>query len=103
MAHLKILSTFINLTLELFTNCYNTIITAFGLIKPYQVQIGIDQGESLSPHLWVIYLDPFLTVLNHESSSPYSLYSDSNTLLVDTSTLCFMDVTTLISSNCKGL
>ena len=51
MARLRIPTTFINLTLELFTNRYNTIITAFGPTKPYQVQIGIDQGESLLPLL----------------------------------------------------
>src|ERR1041385_2483336 len=78
MARLKIPSIFINLTLELFTNRYNTIITAFSPTKPYQVQIGIDQGESLSPLLWVIYLDPLLTVLNRENTSPYLLNSNPN-------------------------
>src|ERR1044072_2705655 len=103
MARLKIPSTFINLTFELFTNRYNTVITAFGPTKPYQVQIGIDQGESLSPLLWVIYLDPLLTVLNRENPSPYSLNSNPDISLTNTSTLCFMDDTTLISSDCEGL
>src|ERR1044071_1703603 len=46
MARLKIPSIFINLTLELFTNRYNTIIMAFGPTKLYQVQIGIDIGRA---------------------------------------------------------
>src|SRR5215469_10088465 len=65
MARLHIPSRFIDLTLELFTDRHNTVITAFGHTDPYKVQIGIDQGEVISPLLWVIYIDPLLTALNN--------------------------------------
>src|SRR5262249_50808206 len=79
MARLHIPKRFIDLTLELFTNRYNTVVTAYGHTSPYKVQIGIDQGEVLSPLLWVIYIDPLLTALNKENPSPYVLNSDVNT------------------------
>src|SRR5256885_13150371 len=67
------------------------------------MKIGIDQGESLSPLLWVIYIDPLLTVLNKEASLPYIIDSDPSVPRVCTSTLAFMDDTTLISSSIEGL
>ena len=51
MERLKIPSGFINLTLELFTNRYNSIITAYGSSDYYKMHIGIDQGEVISPLL----------------------------------------------------
>src|SRR5256885_9619742 len=67
------------------------------------MKIGIDQGQSLSPLLWVIYIDPLLTVLNKEASSPYIIDSDPSVSYVCTSTLAFIDNTTLISSSIEGL
>ena len=64
MARLHIPKRFIDLTMELFTDRYNTVITAHGQSAPYKTQIGIDQGEVLSFLLWVIYIDPLLTALN---------------------------------------
>ena len=100
---IKIPSSFINLVAELFTNRYNTVITAYGNSNPYKTEIGIDQGETLSPLLWVIYIDPLLTILNKEASSPYIIDSDPALQCVATSTLAFMDDTTLISSSIEGL
>src|SRR5204863_5017640 len=97
------LSAFIQLTLELFTGRYNTVITAFGSTSPYKVQIGIDQGETISPLLWVIYLDPLLTVLNAENPTPYCIDTDSSILPVPTSSLGYMDDTNLVSSSSQGL
>src|SRR4051794_5351234 len=53
---LKIPPIFTELVLNLFTNRSNRVITANGLSLPYKVQIGIDQGEVISPLLWVIYI-----------------------------------------------
>ncbi|GES89610.1 hypothetical protein GLOIN_2v1790829 [Rhizophagus clarus] len=36
------------------------MITAYGLTDPYEVIIGIDQREVISPLLWCIYYDPLL-------------------------------------------
>src|SRR5215213_11834933 len=71
MDRLKIPPIFTQLVLSLFTNRSNKVITADGLSDPYKVQIGIDQGEVISPLLWVIYIDPLLTALNEANSTPY--------------------------------
>ncbi|CAB4413040.1 unnamed protein product [Rhizophagus irregularis] len=78
----------------------------------YRVRVGIDQGEIISPLLWVIYLDPLLTVLNQEASDPFILKSSA---LLDysplefeqhslpVSHLTFMDDSTLIASSKSGI
>ena len=103
MKRIKIPSRFVNLVTELFTSRYNTVITAYGNSNPYKTEIGIDQGETLSPLLWFIYIDPLLTVLNKEASSPYLIDLDPALQCAVTSTLAFMDDTTLISSSIEGL
>ena len=103
MQRLKIPSRFIALTLELFTNRHNTVITAFGHSPQYDVQIGIDQGEVLSQLLWVIYIDPLLTVLNAQNPTPYCINNDSSLPEVATSTIGYMDDTNLISSSVDGI
>src|SRR6185436_14949138 len=103
LQRLRIPNRFIDLTLDLFTNRFNTIITAFGNTDPYKVQIGIDQGEVISPLLWVIYIDPLLTLLNGSNSTPYIINNNSNVPPVQLSTLCYMDDTNLISSSIEGL
>src|SRR3954464_15150944 len=103
MQRLKIPSGFINLVSKLFTDRYNTVITYYGHSTPYKMEIGIDQGESLSPLLWVIYIDPLLTMLNKKASTPYIINSNPSIPWVLTATLAFMDNTTLISSSIEGL
>src|SRR5262249_57764425 len=103
LARLRIPDRFINLTLELFKDRYNTIITAFGHTDPYKVQIGVDQGEVISPLLWVIYIDPLLSALNDSNPSPYIIDSDPSLPMVKCSTLAYMDDTNLISSSIQGL
>src|SRR4051795_4222130 len=75
----------------------------YSLSTPYKTEIGIDQGESLSPLLWVIYIDPLLTMLNKKASTLYIIDSDPSVPRVFTATLAFMDDTTLISSSIEGL
>ncbi|CAB4413084.1 unnamed protein product [Rhizophagus irregularis] len=98
--------------LNLFTRRNNKIITCHGDTPRYRVRVGIDQGEIISPLLWVIYLDPLLTVLNHEASDPFILKSSA---LLDysplefeqhslpVSHLTFMDDSTLIASSKSGI
>src|SRR6185312_3833650 len=97
MRRLKIPEKFISLTSELFTDRYNSVITAFGHTTPYKVKVGIDQGEVLSPLLWVIYIDPLLTALNKENTHPYVINNSPTLRPVVTSTLGYMDDTNLIS------
>jgi len=49
MARLKIPHTFINLITNLFTNRKNRVFTSHGLSPEYDVLVGIDQGEIISP------------------------------------------------------
>src|SRR4051812_6569966 len=103
MERLKIPKRFIDLTLEFFSDRTNKIITAYGNTDPYEVQMGIDQGEVLSPLLWVIYLDPLLTVLNRENIAPYCIDADNSIPVSSISTLGYMDDTNLLSSSTQGL
>src|SRR5256714_14340062 len=103
MQRIKIPLGFIRLVINLFTDRYNSVITSYEQSIPYKTEIGIDQGESLSPLLWVIYIDPLLTVLNKEASLSYIINSDPSVSHVCISTLAFMNDTTLISSSIEGL
>ncbi|GBB91748.1 hypothetical protein RclHR1_01910032 [Rhizophagus clarus] len=100
----------ITLILSLFMNHSNQIFTAYGEASSYRVRIGIDQGDVISLLLWVIYIDPLLTVLKNEMLDPYILRSP--TLLsnitdftsdIVINNLVFMDDSTLISSSKAGL
>ena len=61
MARLKIPFEFTNVITNLFLNRKNSVFTAYGNTDPYDVIVGIDQGEVISPLLWVIYYDPLLS------------------------------------------
>ncbi|GBB87296.1 hypothetical protein RclHR1_13730006 [Rhizophagus clarus] len=95
----------IMLILSLFMNRSNQVFTAHGDTSLYRVYISIDQGEVVFPLLWVIYIDPLLSVLKKEMLDPYILRSLTLllTILDDASNLAinnlvFMDDSTLISS-----
>src|SRR3990170_1800000 len=103
----------IQFLLSLFMARSNRVITAHGPTPAYRVRIGIDQGEVISPLLWVIYIDPLLTVLKNEKLDPYNLTSPSvpshltsNSIVEDhlpINNLVFMDDSTLISSSKDGM
>ncbi|EXX73775.1 hypothetical protein RirG_057340 [Rhizophagus irregularis DAOM 197198w] len=78
--------------LSLFTKRTNRVFTAHGSTPAYRVRIGIDQGEVISPLLWVIYIDPLLTVLKHEMMDPY-VHGQQNKL---------KDVCAIYVSNASG-
>jgi hypothetical protein len=103
MARLKIPHSFIKLILQLFSDRTNSVITAFGNTDPYEVQIGINQGEVISPLLWTIYIDLLLTVLNETNIAPYQISSDPSIPSSLISTIGYMDDTNLISSSIDGL
>ncbi|GBB97707.1 hypothetical protein RclHR1_30450001, partial [Rhizophagus clarus] len=100
----------ITLILSLFMNCSNRVFTTYGNTSSYRVRIGIDQGEVISPLLWVIYIDPLLTVLKNEMLDPYILRSPTlhpnmmgSAPDIVINNLVFMDDSTLISSSKAGL
>ncbi|GBC38877.2 RNA-directed DNA polymerase from mobile element jockey-like [Rhizophagus irregularis DAOM 181602=DAOM 197198] len=111
--HLRLLQNAIQFLLSLFMSRSNRVITAHGPTPPYRVKIGIDQGEVISPLLWVIYLDPLLTTLRNEKKdsyclvsplAPYTAPSISCSLdVLEINNLVFMDDSTLISSSKEGM
>ncbi len=60
MQRVKIPLNCINFILDFFTSQKNAVLTKGGLSEFYDVKIGIDQGEVISPLLWCIYFDPLL-------------------------------------------
>ena len=112
MARLKIPPLCRQLIIHLFTKRDNSVLTANGPTPPYRVKIGIDQGETISPLLWVIYYDPLLTELQHAATDPYCFQSDAIThvyprsfasISLPVSSLVFMDDSTLVASSKEGL
>ncbi|GBC36679.1 RNA-directed DNA polymerase from mobile element jockey-like [Rhizophagus irregularis DAOM 181602=DAOM 197198] len=111
LERIKLLAFAIKLILSLFVKCFNRVFTAHGITPSYRVCINIDQGEVISPLLWVIYIDPLLTVLKNEMMDPYILHAPSlSNPLAETSSdglrinnLVFMDDFTLILSSKSGM
>jgi len=60
LRRIKIPEDCISCLLNLFTNRKNAVFTKDGLSDYYDVKIGIDQGEVISPLLWCIYFDILL-------------------------------------------
>ena len=58
---LKIPESFITFITNLFLNRKNSVFTTYGNTDFYDVLVGIDQGEVISPLLWIIYYDPLLS------------------------------------------
>jgi len=61
LKRIKIPKEIICLLLYLLTNRKNRVITDLGITRPYEVEDGIDQGETFSPLLWKIYYDPLIS------------------------------------------
>src|SRR5204863_7582253 len=110
MDRLKIPSLCQQFVIGLFTNRSNRVITPFGLTDPYYIKIGIDQGETISPLLWVIYYDPLLTALKEQAIDLYNFEHSkivsvnpyiTELLQTKISSLVFMDDSTLVSTSKK--
>ena len=111
LLRLKLPLPFVDLMKNIFTNRRNSIFTESGMTDPYDVLIGIDQGEVISPLLWCIYYDPLLAEvesrgLGYKLSHSYkqNLYDNNHTTLqVHNSTLAFMDDTTWLTTSQNNL
>ncbi len=64
MERVKIPALCISFILDFFTHRKNAVLTKGGISDFYDVKIGIDQGEVISPLLWCIYFDPLLCEIN---------------------------------------
>src|SRR6266498_5498746 len=111
MERVKIPSSCIAFILDFFTHRKNAILTKGGLSDFYDVKIGIDQEEVISPLLWCIYFDPLLCEINNANKG----YTLSHTWMLNVSTaekqqlqeqiaaLSFMDDANWISSSLEDL
>lgn len=96
-----------DLIINLFTSRKNAVFTAQGTTDLYDVKIGIDQGEVISPLVWCIYLDPLLcevSSLNKGYTMDHTWISDltsmkTNTVSASVSSLAFMDDTNWVASS----
>ena len=79
MNRLKLSLSFITFITNLFTNHKNRVFTAHGTTNSYNLLVGIDQGEVISPLLWCIYYDPLLTKLQHMAEQGLVGYQMSHT------------------------
>src|SRR6266542_237870 len=108
MTRLKIPALFITFITNLFTKRTNQIFTYHGTTDPYNVLVGIDQGEVICPLLWYIYYDPLLCYIQNQHNLGYQLshfWSSSATgpsdlsLSADIPDTAFIDDTTWITSS----
>jgi ribonuclease HI len=86
---------FITFITNLFTNRQNRIFTAHGTTNSYNVLVGIDQGEVISPLLWCIYYDPLLTKIQKLANENLVGYQLSHTWIQD-----LQNPTNMSSENC---
>ncbi|CAH1768945.1 3700_t:CDS:2, partial [Entrophospora sp. SA101] len=98
--------------INLFSRRTNTVITQYGNTDPYQILVGIDQGEVISPLLWVIYYDPLLCELNNNVTEAYSINhtwinnlddKTINKIEHKINNLTYMDDSNLISKSKLGI
>ncbi|CAB4419464.1 unnamed protein product [Rhizophagus irregularis] len=99
--------------ISLFTSRKNHILTPYGRTELYNLLIGIDQREIISPLLWTIYFDPLLAELSSTAIAPYIWSSgipkdilkinNNEDIAVPISQLTYMDDSTLISSSLDGM
>lgn len=112
LAHLHFSASLIQFLLSLFHVYTNWIIIHHDLTLSYRVNIGIDQGEIISPLLWIIYIDPLLTALHLDQMDLYHMSASNLTSLfpltmqsyhVKINNLVFIDDSTLISFSKAGM
>jgi ribonuclease HI len=101
----------INILTNLLFDRNNKVITNFGLTQSYQVQNGIDQGETITPLFWRIYYDPLISKIS-SSIKGYQMtttWSENirqnklNKLQASTSVLAYMDDTLWIAKSKQQL
>ncbi|GBC20729.2 hypothetical protein GLOIN_2v1479662 [Rhizophagus irregularis DAOM 181602=DAOM 197198] len=97
----------VNLLTELFLERKNKVFTPGGLTEEYDVQCGIDQGEIISPLLWIIYYDPLLSKIknsglgyNIDGKRVLNLYENIDEKVeLNFPGLSYMDDTNFLSEN----
>ena len=111
LCRLKLPELFIGFIENIFTNRTNRVFTEVGLTNPFEMLVGIDQGEVISPLLWCIYYDPLLCEVE-KLQSGYTIdhyyrkdiFSHREAYISETvSDLAYMDDTTWITEDKESL
>jgi hypothetical protein len=99
MADLGYLQDAINLIGNIYSNS-STIFTGtyFGKTKPVHIQRGTIQGDTLSPYLFIIFLEPLLRWLERDNLG-YKLNTSQYTL----NSAAYADDLAIITSNIKSI
>ena len=64
LLRLKVPIPTVDLIMDIFSACTNTVITPFGTTPPYPVHDRIDQSKTITPLLWRIYYDPLISTID---------------------------------------
>src|SRR5260364_286411 len=92
LMRIKLPSTIINLLTHILSNCSNQVITNLGYTNSYPVEDGIDQGETISLILWVIYYDPLICRISTEYPGfSQTLNTPTQSKTIHTSIMAYMD------------
>ena len=95
LKRIKLPNLFVDFITNSLKNRTNQIITDFGFTDSYKVGNGIDQGEIMSPLLWIIYYDPLfakIEKIKNVKNIGYELnYNNENIRITD---LAYMDDST---------
>ena len=103
MQRLKISNQFINIVKNSLLNRTNRVITDLGLTDEYKMKNGIDQGETMSPILWVIYYDLVFSMIKKHKDIGYKMKhewkqnthtKEKSKLEIEIHNIAFMDDTT---------
>src|SRR5205807_8145769 len=97
--------------MNLLSDRSNRVITNFGLTESYDVNNGIDQGETITPLLWRIYYDPLINKIStsHQGYTMSAICKNSiltnkhNKLTTSSSVLAYMDDTLWITNSKPNL
>ena len=87
----------------------NHVITAVGNTDEYIMENGIDQGEVISPLLWVIYYNPLFERINYHQENAYKMefkfqWQQHNHLLEEyLSSIAYMDDTTFLAPSKQAM
>ena len=95
LKRIKLPNLFVDFIANSLKNRTNQIITDFRFTESYKVGNGIDQGEIMSPLLWIIYYNPLfakIEKIKHEKNIGYEL--DYNDQCINITDLAYMDDST---------
>ena len=106
LERIRIPAAFINLLKDALENRSNKILTAVGDTEEYIMTNGIDQGEIISPTLWIIYYNPLFERIKKNQELGYEFKVNRSSKLHPTINIskkihhiAYMDDTTWIAKN----